>query len=145
MLSIVETLREFRTTLLGAELHIHTDHRNLTFDGLTTERVIRWRLFAEDFAPTFHCIHGSLNPVADCISRLPLSEGQDVPGPDNTSVHDENSTSDLFFSLLADDPEQFECLLNIPLEPEPMINPVNYAHLHQAQQQQRWLLLLSLV
>lgn len=35
-----------------------------------------------------------------------------------------------------DDPDQFECLLNIPIEPEPMINPVNYAHLHHAQQQQ---------
>ena len=35
-----------------------------------------------------------------------------------------------------DDPNQFECLLNIPIVPEPMINPVNYAHLHQTQQQQ---------
>jgi RNase H-like domain found in reverse transcriptase len=39
MLSIVEMLCKFCTTLLGATLHIHTDHCNLTFDGLTTERV----------------------------------------------------------------------------------------------------------
>jgi transposase InsO family protein len=137
MLSIVETLREFRTTLLGAELHIHTDHRNLTFDGITTERVIRWRLFVENFAPSFHWVRGSLNPLADCLSRLPFSEGQDAPGPDSPGHKDvDTKDTDLFFSLVQDDTEQFECLLNVPLEPEPIINPVNYIHLHEVQQQQ---------
>jgi RNase H-like domain found in reverse transcriptase len=135
MLSIIEMLREFCTTLLGTTIHIYTHHCNLTFDGIPTEHVIRWRLFVEEFTPTFHWVFSSLYHVADCISCLPLSEGQDVPGPDTPPVH-MDLTHDLFFSLIMDDPAQFECLLNIPIVPEPMINPINYAHLQQAQQQQ---------
>ena len=53
LLAIVETLRTFRTILLGQSIIIYTDHRNLTFEKYNNERARRWRLFVEDYAPEF--------------------------------------------------------------------------------------------
>jgi len=72
LLAIVETLKEFKGMLWGQRLNVYTDHKNLTRDGLglTSDRVTRWRILLEEYAPKIIYIKGIHNTVADAISRL---------------------------------------------------------------------------
>ena len=72
LLSIVETLKEFKNILLGQQIVVHTDHKNLTYKNFNTERVMRWRLLIEEFGPKIEYIKGPKNVVADALSRLDL-------------------------------------------------------------------------
>ena len=72
LLAIVETLKEFRTILLGQKIKVFTDHKNLTFSNFNTERVMRWRMALEECNPELVCIKGPDNIVADALSRLDL-------------------------------------------------------------------------
>ena len=74
LLSIVETLKAYRNILLGHEIEVHTDHKNLVYKTFNTERVMRWRLLIEEFGPKLLYIKGEHNVVADTLSRLGLKE-----------------------------------------------------------------------
>jgi hypothetical protein len=54
------------------ELHVCTDHKNITFSRLNTQRVLRWRLFLEEHAPMLHCVKGETNTLADALSLVCL-------------------------------------------------------------------------
>ena len=70
LLSIHENLREYRSILLGHEIHVYTDHQNLLYENKDSGRVQRWRILMEEFGPILHYIKGEKNIVADTISRL---------------------------------------------------------------------------
>jgi hypothetical protein len=70
LLAIVETIKEFNGMLWGQRINVYTDHKNLTQDGLglMSNRVTRWRILLEEYAPKIIYIKGIHNTVADAIS-----------------------------------------------------------------------------
>jgi hypothetical protein len=78
LLSIVATLKEFRNILLGQQITVFTDHKNLTYKNFNTERVMRWRLVLEEFGPDLQYIKGEKNIVADALSRLEIDDDQEI-------------------------------------------------------------------
>lgn len=81
LLSIVETLKEYKSILLGSpiKLVIKTDHKNLTYTNQNTDRVLRWRLLIEEFGPEIQYIKGEKNVIADALSRFNIKEDDDAP------------------------------------------------------------------
>jgi len=73
-LSIAETLKEHRNILLGQEIEVFTDHKNLVYKHFNAERVMRWRLLLEEFGHELTHVKGSNNIVADALSRLDIAE-----------------------------------------------------------------------
>jgi hypothetical protein len=70
MLSIISTLREFQGMLLGVELLVFTDHKNLTFDTLKTQCVLHWHTNIEEFLCMLYYIEGPHNILANNLSLL---------------------------------------------------------------------------
>jgi len=73
LLGIVETLKEFENILLGQRLVVHTDHLNLLYNKVQSQRIQRWRVLLEEYGPEVRHIKGERNVVADTLSRHPMS------------------------------------------------------------------------
>jgi hypothetical protein len=93
MLSIVSTLKEFQGMLLGVNIHVFTDPKNLMFDTLKTQCVLHWRSKIEEFLPMLHYIEGPRNILANNFSRLhrlvtpaQIVEGKKLVEPAEVSI-----------------------------------------------------------
>ena len=72
LLGIVGTLTESHKIILVHRITVYTDHKNLTFENFTTERVLHWRLILEESGPEIKYIKGTDNGAACALSILPL-------------------------------------------------------------------------
>ena len=64
LLSIVETLKEFRKILLVQKLRIYTDYKNLTCNFKNIDRVLIWRLILGEYSLDIEYIKVEKNIVA---------------------------------------------------------------------------------
>ena len=72
------TLKDYRKMLLGAKLNIYTDHKNLTFRTFSVKRILRWKIYLDEYNLELRYIEGKKNVLADCFSRLPQIEKSSV-------------------------------------------------------------------
>ena len=75
--------------LSGQQINVYTDHKNLTQDGLslTSDRVTRWRILLEEYAPEIIYIEGIHNIVVDAISRLDYDPKLNLSNDYNHATH----------------------------------------------------------
>jgi transposase InsO family protein len=76
LLAITETLKYFRHMLLGHQIVIKTDHKNLVHPNShhASDRVLRQRLLIEEYGAELVYIKGETNVIADTLSRVPTEE-----------------------------------------------------------------------
>jgi hypothetical protein len=126
--------------LLGADIHVFTDHKNLTFDTLKTQCVLCWRTKIEECSPIIHYIEGPCNILAENLSRLhplvtpaQIAEGMKLVEPAEVSNEEEDKVYflDQEYSGLYNENiwECIECYLNLPDTSHPDENTLNYAHI----------------
>ena len=76
LLSIVETLKEFKGMLVGYEIEVFTDHINLVHETTlkASDRVMRWKLLLEEFGIQTTHVKWTKSLVAYLLSRLDFVE-----------------------------------------------------------------------
>eukprot|EP00536_Pseudo-nitzschia_multiseries_P007507 jgi/Psemu1/18098/gm1.18098_g len=69
------TFKKYRSMLLGAIIHIFTNHKNLAYKLSTynTQYVLCWKLVLQEYNPTYHNIKGPRNLVTESLSCTPTT------------------------------------------------------------------------
>ncbi len=107
LLSIVMVLTKLRTMLLGAVLHIHTNHLSITTNNTTPDCIICWLNYVKQFKPY---IHGKDNTIADTLSWLDCLEELVISNDKQGFVLKDSVSEGMFVN----DPLLIKCFLHLP-------------------------------
>ena len=113
ILSIVESLLEFKYLLAGTNITAHTDHKNLLSALSQSDRVYRWKLAIQEFHPTYSYINGEFNSTGDTLSCLEQADNYN-----DLDIETAIEESFLFYPTVSD--------INFPL---------SFARIAEAQQE----------
>jgi hypothetical protein len=102
LLCVVVTLREFQSMLLGAELHICTDHMNI---------LLCWISYVDEYGPKIHYIEGPRNVIVDTFSRLLRKDLPSTLVGKKAAHVVSNSKLESLYSSLINDKEILQCFL----------------------------------
>ena len=153
MLSIVVSLEEFWSMLLGANIHVFTGHKTLTSDDLTTQWVLYWHNKIEKFLLEIYYIESpwKVLVVVDTLCRLDClpSPSHIVGGKklvETVIVSDDEDDNEAFlaeygYSGMLDDGinAMLEFYLNLPDILDPAQNPFSFVYMCKQQQQDQQL------
>jgi len=118
LLAIVETLKYFKHMLLGHQIIVKTDHKNLTHPASThtSDRVLRQRLLLEEYGADLQYIQGERNIVADALSRLPSQELFTLEADDDfplnlTLIAEQQSNDEHLLTALTKEPLKYKKIM----------------------------------
>jgi hypothetical protein len=84
MLSIVATSEEFWDMLLGVDLLVFNNHKNLTVDTLKMQLVLHWCNKVENFSPTLHYMRPPTTFwLITCLRSIALLHRSDLRGEES--------------------------------------------------------------
>ena len=109
LLAIVETLKEYCSMLLGADITVYTNHKNLTYKNLNTQRVMQWRCYIEEFLPKIKYLEVELNVLANTFSHMPRTESTPVTDPGVSKNKNRTVLADFLAYLPCDNSENAPC------------------------------------
>jgi hypothetical protein len=118
LLCVVATFHKFHSMLLGAELHVHTDHKNILSIGDLSQQRLCWISYVDAYGLELHYVEGPGNVIVDTFSRLLRSDvssplvGKKAANVDSNSESGPRNESS--HSLLMDDKDITDCLMNLP-------------------------------
>jgi hypothetical protein len=118
LLCVIVTLHESCSLLIGAELHVHSDHKNILSIGDSSQQPLCWISYVDEYRLESHYVEGPHNVFADTFSRLSCSN---VSSPfvgkkaaNVVSNSERNNRNESSHSLLMDSRVIFDCLMNLP-------------------------------
>ncbi len=120
-LCVAATLCRFCSMLLGAELNVHTNHKNILSIGNSSQQRLHWISYVDEYVPEIHYVGGPRNVIVDTFSRLSRSNvssplvGKKAANVVSNSKSDNRNESS--HSSLMDDRDITNCLMNLQCFP----------------------------